>query len=115
MSISAETDVLVGVTVLFGVGSWSPHLGVRGEMPQRVKRPILWARVCSQSFQPAVPAGTASLRTRSCSDQTLTGSLVHQNSVPSVHMHRRITAILRATATRAFLEPMRRTSRVPKP
>jgi hypothetical protein len=91
-----------------------PIMGVRGEMLQRVKRPISWARVCSQSFQPAVPARTASLRMRSCSDQTLTGSLVHQNSVPSVHMHRRITAILRATATRAFLEPIRRASRVPQ-
>jgi hypothetical protein len=30
MSISAETDALVGVTVLFGVGSWSPHHGCQG-------------------------------------------------------------------------------------
>jgi hypothetical protein len=57
-------------------------MGVRGEMLQRVKRPISWARVCSQSFQPAVPARTASLRTRSCSDQTLTGSLSTRKLVP---------------------------------
>ena len=39
--------------------------------------------------------------------QAVAVSLVHQNSVPSVQMHRRITAILRAMATRAF-DPMRR-------
>jgi hypothetical protein len=37
-------------------------------------------------------------------DQAVAISLVHQNSVPSVQMHRRITAILRAMATRARLE-----------
>ena len=37
---------------------------------------------------------------------------VHQNSVPSVQMHCRMTAILRATATRAFLPPMRLASLV---
>ena len=41
-------------------------------------------------------------------------SFVHQNSVPSVQMHRRITAILRAMATLAFFEPMRRARRVPQ-
>ena len=46
-------------------------------------------------------------------DQAVAVSLVHQNSVPSVQMHRRITAILRAMATRAFFDPMRRASRVP--
>ena len=46
-------------------------------------------------------------------DQAVAGSLVHQNSVPSVQMHCRITAIFRAMATRAFFEPMRRASRVP--
>jgi len=35
-----EVDVLVGVTVLFGVGSMSPIMGVRGEALQRVKRPF---------------------------------------------------------------------------
>src|SRR5205807_2165759 len=43
-------------------------------------------------------------------DQAVAVSLVHQNSVPSVQMHRRITAILRAMATRAFFDPMRRAS-----
>ncbi len=46
-------------------------------------------------------------------DRAVAVSLVHQNSVPSVQMHRRITAILRAMATRAFFDPMRRASRVP--
>ena len=46
-------------------------------------------------------------------DQAWAASLVHQNSVPSVHMHWRMTAILRTIATRAFLEPMRRANRVP--
>src|ERR1700758_1691864 len=36
MSISAETDVLVGVTVLFGVGSWSPHYGCQGFSNRRL-------------------------------------------------------------------------------
>jgi hypothetical protein len=31
-------------------------------------------------------------------DQAVAVSLVHQNSVPSVQMHRKITAILRAMA-----------------
>jgi hypothetical protein len=46
-------------------------------------------------------------------DQAVAVSLFHQNSVPSVQMHRRITAILRAMATRASFDPMRRASRVP--
>jgi hypothetical protein len=37
-------------------------------------------------------------------DQAVAVSLVHQNSVPSVQMHRRIPAILRAMATRAFFD-----------
>jgi hypothetical protein len=44
-------------------------------------------------------------------DQAVAVSLVHQNSVPSVQMHRRITAIL--LATHAFFDPIRRASRVP--
>ena len=47
-------------------------------------------------------------------DQAIAASFVHQNSVPSVQMHRRITAILRAMATLAFFEPMRRARRVPQ-
>lgn len=37
----------------------------------------------------------------------------HQNSVPSVTMHVRITASLRATAMRAFLKPIRFASLMP--
>ena len=48
-------------------------------------------------------------------DQAVAVSLVHQNSVPSVQMHRRITAILRAMATRAFFDPMRRAAAFPMP
>ena len=49
-------------------------------------------------------------------DQAAAISLVHQNSVPSVQMQCRITAILRAIAThkRLLLDPMRLASRVPK-
>ena len=47
-------------------------------------------------------------------DQAAAISLVHQNSVPSVQMQCRITAILRAIATRAFFDPMRLASRVPQ-
>ena len=50
-----------------------PIMGVRGEMLQRVKRPILRARVCSQSFQPAVPTRTASQRMRSWYDELGSG------------------------------------------
>src|SRR3982751_2229556 len=39
--------------------------------------------------------------------QPMAASLVHQNSVPSSQMQRRITASLRAIATFAFLAPMR--------
>src|SRR4051812_7634080 len=38
----------------------------------------------------------------------------HSNSVPSVQTECRMTAILRAIATLAFLAPMRFTSRAPK-
>jgi hypothetical protein len=41
-------------------------------------------------------------------DQAVAVSLVRQNSVPSIQKHRRITAILRAMATRAFFDPLRR-------
>ena len=41
-------------------------------------------------------------------------SRVHQNSVPSVQMQCRMMAILRATATRAFLPPIRFAKRVPQ-
>ncbi len=43
----------------------------------------------------------------------LASSRVHRNSVPSIQMQRRITAILRATAMRAFLAPIRFTRRAP--
>jgi hypothetical protein len=47
-------------------------------------------------------------------DQAAAISLVHQNSVPSVQMQCKITAILRAIATRAFFDPMRLAKRVPQ-
>jgi hypothetical protein len=40
-------------------------------------------------------------------------SRAHENSVPSTHMQCRITASLRATATRAFLGPIRFARRLP--
>ena len=47
------------------------------------------------------------------SQTILVSSRVHQNSVPSTHMHCRMTAILRATAIRAFFPPMRLASLIP--
>ena len=41
-------------------------------------------------------------------------SRVHQNSVPSVQMQCRMTAILRAIAMRAFLPPIRFAKRMPQ-
>jgi hypothetical protein len=41
-------------------------------------------------------------------------SFVRRSSVPLAQMHRRITAILRARATLAVFEPMRRAKRVPQ-
>src|SRR4051812_48006658 len=41
-------------------------------------------------------------------------SRVHQNSVPSVQMQCKMTAILRATAMRAFLPPIRFAKRMPQ-
>ena len=66
---------MAGVTVLFGVGSMSPHHGCQGEALQRVKRPFRkeWATACSGSFQPAVPAKTASPRMRSWRDGSGSG------------------------------------------
>ena len=114
-----ETDA--GVTVLSGVGSLGrPIMGVRGEALQRVNRPFPGR---DNGQQPArsrfnLPSRPGQ-RLRECGagtmdwDQAAAVSLVHQNSVPSVQMHRRITVILRVMATRAFFDPMRRASRVP--
>ena len=44
----------------------------------------------------------------------LASSRVHQKSVPSTQMQCRMTAILRATAMRAFLAPIRLTRRMPQ-
>ena len=97
-----------------------PIMGVRGEVLQRVNRPFPGR---DNGQQPARsrfnPPSRPGQRLRECGagtmdwDQAVAVSLVHQNSVPSVQMHRRITAILRAMATRAFFDPMRRASRVP--
>ena len=95
-------------------------MGVRGEALQRVNRPFPGR---DNGQQPARsrfnPPSRPGQRLRECGagtmgwDQAVAVSLVHKNSVPSVQMHRRITAILRAMATRAFFDPMRRASRVP--
>jgi hypothetical protein len=97
-----------------------PIMGVRGEALQCVNRPFPGR---DNGQQPARsrfnPPSRPGQRLRECGagtmdwDQAVAVSLVHQNSVPSVQMHRRITAILRAMATRAFFDPMRRASRVP--
>ena len=77
-----------------------PIMGVRGEALQRVNRPLPGR---DNGQQPARsrfnPPSRPGQRLRECGagtmdwDQAVAVSLVHQNSVPSVQMHRRITAI----------------------
>lgn len=120
MSSTGVTEVLARVTVLFGVGFYRPIMGVRGKALQRpnrrhflngkVGKSLLAVVSTRRPSQDSVSAGAELGRWR---DQAIEASFVHQNSVPSVQMHRRMTAILRAIATLAFFEPMRFASRVP--
>ena len=109
--------------VLSGVGVIRPMMGVRGGAPRCLRRPDPAADAGPANGQCAVASthrpGRDSLSAGaepgwwSAGQAILASSRVHQNSVPSVQMQRRMTAILRATATRAFLAPIRCTRRVP--
>jgi hypothetical protein len=115
-----STPVLVTVP---GSGSFprsEPHDCVRG----------VGASTCGAKFEEfafsrltevaltAVPAGTPTGATAPAGrivvgSQTAAVFALHSNSVPSVQMQRRMTAILRATATFAFLAPTHFINRVP--
>ncbi len=109
--------------VLFGVGVIRPMMGVRGGAPRCLRRPDPAGCVgptnghCAVActHRPGREGLSAGAETRwwAAGQAILASSRVHQNSVPPTQMQRRMTAILRATATRAFLAPMRCTRRVP--
>ena len=109
-------------------GSWfspgsvaRPMMGVRDVTPPGVKRSDLaYAQVDPQPLRgrphPPSRQGPEPPRERSWCGGTRQAafSRVHQNSVPSVQMQCRMMAILRASATRAFLPPIRFAKRVPQ-
>jgi hypothetical protein len=71
---------------------WMPKApGLPAHSAVRVQARLIWGTACSQSFQPAVPARTASPRMRSWYDGL--GRLLGPPELPSVQMHHRITAI----------------------
>ena len=106
--------------VLSGVGC-PPHDGCQGCDAARWK--AIWPGICPVDPRPlrgrphrrpgkdSASAG-AELVWRIARQAAF--SRVHQNSVPSVQMQCRMTAILRATAMRAFLPPIRFAKRMPQ-
>ena len=123
-----------GAWVKFGVKRWSlpgswfspgsvarPMMGVRGVTPRGVKR-------SDRTYAQSIHSLCAVVRTRRPGKDSASAgaelvwriarqaafSRVHQNSVPSVQMQCRMTAILRATAMRAFLAPIRFAKRMPQ-
>lgn len=110
--------------VLSGVGVIRPMMGVRDGAPRCFERSDLAGYAGPANGLYAVASthrpGRDSLSAGAepgwwrAGQAILASSRVHQNSVPSTQMECRMTAILRATATRAFLAPIRCTSRVPQ-
>lgn len=103
-----------------GSGSFSrsePHDCVRGGAPHRVQRSARSSPSAETSRSPSPPSRQgrqpALLIMRAGSGCYAIFSLLHSKQVPSVQMQCRTTAILRATATLAFLAPTRFISRTP--
>jgi hypothetical protein len=111
----------VSHSLLFAVGAWPPHDGVRRARRPNLSRDLsgiaalrLWT--LSEIASPIVPTGTTRHPpssggnwNSSCHAAALGAAacLPQRNSLPSAHMRCRITASLRATATRARAMPRR--------
>lgn len=108
----------------FSSGSnWSPHDGCQGcgaamseaawsEMGFVPANGLFAVAVTHRPGRDSTSAG-AELMRRSERQAILASTRVHRNSVPSVQMHCKMMAILRATAMRAFLPPTRFASLMP--
>ena len=104
-----------GYSLLFAVGAWPPHDGVRRARRLNLSRGLrgiaalrLWT--LSEITSPIVPTGTTPAppssggnwnSSRHAAVTDAAACLVQRNSVPLVHIRCKITASLRATATRA--------------
>jgi hypothetical protein len=119
----ARVLTVAGVAVLSGVGC-TPHDGCQGcdaamwvaawsgikPRPTYSSCAVIFTRRPGKDRTSAgAELGVVLLR-----QAILASSRVHQNSVPSTQIQCRITAILRATAMRAFLGPIRLANRVPQ-
>ena len=103
--------VLVGHSLLFAVGAWPPHDGVRKARRLNLSRDLrgiaaLRLRTLNEITSPIVPTGTTSAPPCSGGNGNSSGHaaaafgqgcLPQRNSAPSLHIRCRITASLRAT------------------
>jgi hypothetical protein len=109
----------VGHSLLFAVGAWPPQDGVRRTRCLNLSRDLeaslpAGSGLSTRSPRPSSPQerrGSALVRRKlerqlRC-DRGRCGLLAQRNSLPSTHMRCRITASLRATATRARAMPRR--------
>jgi hypothetical protein len=104
-------------SLLFAVGAWPPHDGVRRARRLNLSRDLrgiatLRFRTLNEITSPIVPTGTTSappLQAESAIPffHAVTACLPQRNSDLSTHMRCRMTASLRATATRARAMPRR--------
>ena len=118
--------VPVDPALLFAVDAGSPQGGVRGAERLNLTHDLVGLRLrcgaLSEIASPIVPTGTIQITPSGamavCSPSFLShalalhaepGSQPKRNSVPSRHIRCRITASLRATATRARARPRRAT------
>jgi len=111
----------VGHSLLFAVGAWPPHDGVRRTRRLNLSRDLrgiaaLRLRTLSEIASPIVPTGTTRHppwsggnlnSSRHAAAVDVAACLPQRNSLPSAHMRCRMTASLRATATRARAMPRR--------
>lgn len=107
--------------LLFAVGAWPPHDGVRRARRLNLSRDLrgiaaLRLQTLNEITSPIVPTGTTrqppssggNLNSyRHAAVEGAGACFPQRNSLPSAHMRCRITASLRATATRARAMPRR--------
>ena len=120
--------VPAGHSLLFAVGAWPPHDGVRKARRLNLSRDLrgiaaLRLRTLNEITLPIVPTGTTSAPPSSGGNGNASchaaaafgqGCLPQRNSAPSLHIRCRITASLRATATRALAMPRRLATCMPQ-
>jgi len=118
----------VGHSLLFAVGARPPHDGVRRVRRLNLSRDLrgiasLRLRTLNEIASPIVPTGTTSAPPASggnCNPSRhaafvgVAACLHLRNSEPSLHIRCRITASLRATATRALAMPRRLATYMPQ-